>query len=109
MSESGTGSRKRGVSVRTRIIGALIAFAVIPLVVLIGALSLQIDVFKQSQLDRFRGMAVQVGDLIDRNLFERYGDVQAFGYNTVALDPANWRKPGEDNGLVEAMDRYMAN
>ena len=33
-----------------------------------------------------------LGDTIDRNLFERYGDVQAFGYNTAAQDPANWRR-----------------
>lgn len=106
-SKSGTGTS--GVTIRTRIIVALIAFAVVPLLVLIGALSLQIDIFKQSQMDRFKSMAVQVSDLIDRNLFERYGDVQAFGYNTVALDSANWRNPGPNNRLVEAMDRYMAN
>ena len=109
MSDSKSGSSKNGISIRTRIIAALIAFAVVPLVVLIGALSLQIDVFKQAQLDRFKSMAVQVSDLIDRNLFERYGDVQAFGYNAIALDRMNWANPSPENRLVEAMDRYMAN
>jgi len=109
MSDSKSGTSKKGISVRVRIIAALIAFAVVPLFVLLGALSLQIDVFKQAQLDRFKSMAAQVSDLIDRNLFERYGDVQAFGYNAVALDRMNWANPSPENRLVDAMDRYMAN
>ena len=36
---------------------------------------------------RFQSVAEGVADTIDRNLFERYGDVQAFGMNYVlALD-----------------------
>jgi len=35
---------------------------------------------------RFQNMAEGVADKIDRNLFERYGDVQAFGFKHV-LDP----------------------
>jgi len=79
------------------------------MLILAIALSFQIDVFKQAQLDRFKRMAIQVGDVIDRNLFERYGDVQAFGYNAAAFEPTNWRRPANDNPLVEAMDRYMVN
>jgi hypothetical protein len=32
---------------------------------------------------RFQNVAEGVADKIDRNLFERYGDVQAFGINQV--------------------------
>ena len=32
---------------------------------------------------RFQAQAEGVADKIDRNLFERYGDVQAFGFNSV--------------------------
>ena len=47
-----------------------------------------------------------VGELIDRNLFERYGDVQSFGFNTAAHDPANWKNHGSGNPLIAAMNRY---
>jgi len=36
-------------------------------------------------------MAVSIGDTIDRNLFERYGEVQAFGLNAAAANPEYWR------------------
>jgi hypothetical protein len=36
-------------------------------------------------------MAVSIGDTIDRNLFERYDDVQAFGLNAAAANPEYWR------------------
>jgi methyl-accepting chemotaxis protein len=69
--------------------------------------------FKTDIEDAFRAplqdTAVSLGDTIDRNLFERYGDVQAFGLNGLAHDRANWRKAGADNPLVKAMDGYMAN
>ncbi|MGE5145762.1 MAG: methyl-accepting chemotaxis protein, partial [Candidatus Eiseniibacteriota bacterium] len=44
---------------------------------------------------------------IDATMFERYGDVQAFGLNTAAVNPANWDRPGADNPLVHAMNGYM--
>ncbi len=52
-------------------------------------------------------LAHQINDVIDRNLFERYGDVQAFGYNTAAHDPANWRYPADSNPLIGTMNSYM--
>jgi len=42
-------------------------------------------------------------------LFERYGDVQAFGVNTAAWSAENWRKPSPDNPLIAAMNAYMTN
>lgn len=45
-------------------------------------------------------------DKVERNLFERYGDVQAFGVNAVVQDQGNWYKP---NGpIVDAMNNYAA-
>ncbi len=95
--------------IRGKIVAALVAFAVVPMLVLSGVIYYQFGKFRQDAVDEFAAMAVSVSDVIDRNLFERYGDVQAFGYNTAAMDPANWGKPGEKNPLVQAMDRYMAN
>lgn len=38
----------------------------------------------------FTQSAVALNDTIDRNLFERYGDVQAFGVNDAIFDRASW-------------------
>ena len=59
-------------------------------------------------MDRLADAAASLTDTIDRNLFERYGDVQAFGLNTVAHDPRHWRRPGAENPLVRAIDEYVA-
>jgi hypothetical protein len=55
----------------------------------------------------YQGTAVSVAETIDRNLFERYGDVQAFGANRAVLDRASWYRPGADkNHVVKAANRY---
>lgn len=56
-----------------------------------------------------RLVASNLIDIIERALFERYGDVQAFGLNAAASNPANWHRPGEDTPLVRAMNGYMTN
>jgi hypothetical protein len=55
----------------------------------------------------YRRVAASIADTIDRNLFERYGDVQAFGANRAVLDRAGWYRPGADrNSVVKAANRY---
>jgi methyl-accepting chemotaxis protein len=57
---------------------------------------------------RFQAQAEGVADKIDRNLFERYGDVQAFGFNSVLDQKAHWYSTGiEDNPIVQVMDQYV--
>jgi len=104
-----TAALRRSLPVRAKIVIALIAFALLPLMTLAAALWLQVTDIKQTQMSRVEVAAHTINDVIDRNLFERYGDVQAFGYNAAAADPQNWGKPGDGNPLVVAMNRYMAN
>ena len=59
--------------------------------------------------DRLRETAGHVADKIDRNLFERYGDVQAFGFNEVVRDRTQWYRAGaDDNRIAERMNAYVA-
>lgn len=51
--------------------------------------------------------ASRLADTIDRNLFERYGDVQAFGVNEDAHKKELWYKSGEETALVRAMNSYI--
>ncbi len=95
--------------VRTKLALLLVGAGVLPALVMLALFSWQ-----QPELERMARTSVfnaasATIDVIDRNLFERYGDVQAFGLNGLAHEPKNWRKPGGENPLVAAMDGYMAN
>ena len=59
--------------------------------------------------NRFQVAAENIGDKIDRNLFERYGDVQAFGKNRILSERYNWYTSGEkENEIVRTMNEYVA-
>jgi methyl-accepting chemotaxis protein len=96
-------------TIRAKIVLALIAFAAIPLLLVAVVLWIEAGDIREAEATRISTAAGTINDVIDRNLFERYGDVQAFGYNNAATDPDHWAKPGASNHLVSAMDRYMAN
>ncbi len=51
--------------------------------------------------------AQSVADKIDRNLFERYGDVQAFGLNEAVRNRESWYLRGGDAPLVSLLDAYV--
>ncbi len=86
-------------SLKTKLVTYFLAVAMIPLAVICVSAYRSIG----EQLVTSRGAlleanAVQTLDKINRNLFERYGDVQAFAYNPIAL--------GEGQELTEALDFY---
>ncbi len=56
---------------------------------------------------RFEATAISIADKIDRNLFERYGDVQAFATNRIVHERDNWYNK-EENELIRAMNDYVA-
>ena len=57
---------------------------------------------------RFQVAAENIADKIDRNLFGRYGDVQAFGKNRIVSERYNWYTPGaNDNEIVRTMNEYV--
>ncbi len=56
----------------------------------------------------YQTTAAAISDKIDRNLFERYGDVQAFGLNGVVSNRESWYKPNRaDNAIVSATNAYV--
>ena len=59
--------------------------------------------------DSFQSMAATINDKIDRNLFERYGDVQAFGVNSAVLDTNAWFQVGSEKNAIAAMANRYAN
>ena len=64
--------------------------------------------FKEIQNINARNLqtvAEEIADKIDRNLFERYGDVQAFALNTILRDKDLWYQP--DSPIVDSMNSYV--
>jgi len=62
---------------------------------------------KESVGEGFKGTAMTIADKIDRNLFQRYGDVQAFGLNRIVGEKYNWYQVGEDNEISQTMNQYV--
>ncbi len=94
-------------SFRTLLTAVCLTFALVPLSVMTIVSWRAADNLASSNAEEYRSVASEVADKIDRNLFERYGDVQAFGLNAVVQQKDAWGKPGDDNPIVQAMNRYM--
>src|SRR5215213_2122508 len=76
-------------SLRTKIVALCLAVAIVPLVAM-GVLSTSVaSADLRSEIGSGQGdLAFNVADKIDRNLFERYGDVQAFAGSDAARSMA---------------------
>ena len=94
-------------SVKTKLVIILTLVALIPSAIVFGSFLKKEDTFIEEYAKEYGVISSGILDIIDRNLYERYGDVQAFGYNTAAYDPQNWKNPSETNHLVRAMNNYV--
>jgi len=106
------GMRLRGMRLRTKLAAALLVFGLAPLAgvgTIVARASRDVRLQAAASLQT---VAENVADKVDRNLFERYGDVQAFGYNNAALDTARWYRAGlapdtTPGALVARMNQYV--
>ena len=93
--------------IRTKLTVLFLLFGLVPALCLFAVFFLEQGTFERAFTTPAKFNAQAINNVIDRNLFERYGDVQAFGLNTAARDPANWRNPASENPLIQAMNGYM--
>ena len=94
-------------SFRTILTTVCLSFALVPLGVMTWTTWRSVGTLAQDTAEQYRSIAVNIADKIDRNLFERYGDVQAFGVNQVVQDTSVWGVQGEENPIVKAMNQYV--
>jgi hypothetical protein len=94
-------------SLRARIVLACLALALIPLSVLMTVTWRVAQQLAQENAQQYSAIAVDAADKIDRNLFERYGDVQAFGLNDIVRDEDSWGIRGDENQITQAMNKYV--
>jgi len=93
--------------IRTKLVVMFLILGIVPAIAIFIVFEVAKTSLKAAFMTSTTSDAVAVNDVIDRNLFERYGDVQAFGLNAAAHDQENWRDPSEANRLVQAMNGYM--
>lgn len=55
----------------------------------------------------FKGQAGTIANKIDRNLSERYGDVQAFALNRIIGERYNWYVSDSNNEISTTMNEYV--
>jgi methyl-accepting chemotaxis protein len=92
----------------TRLMALFLAFSLIPTALLGYSVYYAAKEQEAQALATYRIFAEQVADSIDRNLFERYGDVQAFGLNHAVDSAGNDPRPAIDamNGYVSKYGLY---
>ena len=86
-------------TVLTYVIAGAVPLAIVAVVALVAAGGLEENVRGQLAV-----ISRKVADTVDRNLYERYGDAQAFGLNTAVRDTTQWYRP--DSALVSVIDTY---
>jgi methyl-accepting chemotaxis protein len=102
--------KKFNLNIRTKLTLLFLSFGFMPFIVAMPIIFSKVNsILEKVILDDMGDSATQIGDIIDRNLFERYGDVQAFGINSSARDVKNWYNQKSDNPLITSMNAYMTN
>ena len=92
--------------ITSKLVIAFLALSIIPLSIIIFIANNSFDKLEESNLKFYQDTSASVADLIDRNLFERYGDVQAFALNGSILDKSHWYKKN-NSPLSEMMNKYV--
>ena len=108
MHASTSASPGRSFGLTAKLIIAFLALGTIPLVVMALFSFRSLGRLNEAVTDSYRASSQTTIDTIDRNLFERYGDVQAFGLNQALAVQDDWYKVGADkNPVALAMNGYV--
>lgn len=99
----------RHLNIRLKLTLLLLIFGLIPMGAVMPIIINKLGDMQQSTLKSMQVTADNTGEQIDRNLFERYGDVQAFTLNAATQDQSNWYKSASDTSLNRAISGYMTN
>ncbi|MFO1449251.1 MAG: methyl-accepting chemotaxis protein [Opitutaceae bacterium] len=101
-------SAKRKLSFSTRLVLTLCCVGLAPLIVMAVFALRTVGNLEAGVRTSLAKSSINVLEQIDRNLFERYGDVQAFASNPEILNKSHWYVQGsEKSRIVQAMNRYV--
>lgn len=98
----------RNLKLRTKLVLMFAFFGLVPATVMAYLAYTATNTLEQGMSDRFRVAAENIADKIDRNLYERYGDVQAFAFNSVLLNKDTWyQADASKNPIIATMNDYV--
>ena len=100
-------SRLSRFSLQTILTSGVVILALVPLAIVATSTWQVTSDAVVEKAATYQTVAQNLADKVDRNLFERYGDVQAFGLNGVIQNTEVWYQPGNDNPIVQAMNQYV--
>jgi len=93
--------------ITAKLVALFLVFGVIPMTA-VGMIAFNAaSSMKESAGLRFQTTAEELANKIDRNLFERYGDVQAFGYNDALNRVSQWYDPTPYGTISQVMNKYV--
>ncbi len=104
----------KNLTLSKKLAALFLSFGVAPLIAVCLLMMYFTKEIESNSLKQLEASTVAVADKIDRNLFERYGDVQAFTLNTVVRERQYW--PTKEvtplfetgnNPIVDAMNSYV--
>jgi methyl-accepting chemotaxis protein len=100
--------RISNLSLKAKLIAAFVGVGLIPAGVVGWRTFSATDGIETDVGKSYRTQAASIIDKVDRNLFERYGDVQAFGINEAVFDRASWYQAGaETNKIAAVSNKYV--
>lgn len=94
------------INLSTRIILSMAAAGLIPVLGLLALVLQKANTISELASREMQLVAAGCMDTIERNLFERYGDVQAFAANE-AVAVGDWRDPYVNRSIVDAINNYV--
>ncbi len=94
-------------SLKAKLILFFLLVGLVPLFINGYSTSHSMDEIKQINASNLATSAGNIANAIEKNLFERYGDVQAFGLNESIQDANNWYQ-GNNSKIVIAMNKLNA-
>jgi methyl-accepting chemotaxis protein len=94
------------INLSTRIILSMAVAGLIPLLGLVALAIKEANTISLMASEEMLSLATNCMDTIERNLFERYGDVQAFATNQI-VQAQNWRDSSVNSTMVESINSYV--
>jgi methyl-accepting chemotaxis protein len=94
-------------TIKKKLLVVCLGLAIVPMLILMAVMYRVQQSISQSYAEQCQATASRFADTIDRNLFERYGDVQAFSVNETIFRKDDWYKDGVETQLVKAMNSYV--
>ena len=109
--EGNMGKGKRGFNnfgIAAKLVCLCVIFGIVPMAA-VGFIAFDAANDMENEVGhKFETAAKGIADKIDRNLFERYGDVQAFALNNILRKQSSWGAPSQINEITAVMNNYVA-